>query len=319
MTPLFFQQAGTMALGSRIRHLNDHLNQDGKAIYQLEDVYFEPRWFPVFYTLGEEGPMNVSSIAKHIGQSHAAISQVAKELIKRGHLEKTKDANDGRKTILKLSPGGQKLKGRLSNLYHDVHIAVEQLLNEAEHNLWAAIQDVQAVLDEKSLLKRVQDQRKKRFLKEIEIVNYHPKYAKDFRDINVDWIQQHWNMEAADFNSLDHPDTYYIDKGGFIFIALFQGQVAGVVAMIKMENNCYELSKMGVRPIARGKGVGWLLGQTVIEKAIELNAKRLYLESNTVLKPAIRLYRKLGFKEVTTHIPSPYERSNIQMELVFGG
>ncbi|RYD17729.1 MAG: MarR family transcriptional regulator, partial [Verrucomicrobiaceae bacterium] len=38
------------------------------------------------------------------------------------------------------------------------------------------------------------------------------------------------------------------------------------------------------------------------------------LESNTVLKPAIKLYEKLGFKKVVGRA-SPYSRANIQMEL----
>jgi hypothetical protein len=35
-----------------------------------------------------------------------------------------------------------------------------------------------------------------------------------------------------------------------------------------------------------------------------------------MLKPAINLYYKLGFRK-TSGPPSPYERSNIQMELIF--
>jgi hypothetical protein len=52
----------------------------------------------------------------------------------------------------------------------------------------------------------------------------------------------------------------------------------------------------------------------VIDQARELGADTVYLESNTLLKPAIQLYYKLGFQKVTGR-PSPYKRSNIQMEL----
>ena len=76
----------------------------------------------------------------------------------------------------------------------------------------------------------------------------------------------------------------------------------------------YELAKMGVSPLAQGKGIGWLLGQTIIQKAKDLGGKTLFLESNTKLKPAISLYRKLGFQKIP-HKPSVYERSNIQMVL----
>ena len=71
---------------------------------------------------------------------------------------------------------------------------------------------------------------------------------------------------------------------------------------------------MAVAPSARGKNIGWLLGQACIGEAKALGAEKIYLESNTVLKPAINLYTKLGFQKVTGH-PSPYQRCNIQMEL----
>jgi len=66
---------------------------------------------------------------------------------------------------------------------------------------------------------------------------------------------------------------------------------------------------------AKGKGIGFLLGESVINKAVELEAKKVYLESNTVLVPAINLYKKLGFKR-SQGVSSPYERCNIQMEII---
>jgi ribosomal protein S18 acetylase RimI-like enzyme len=70
---------------------------------------------------------------------------------------------------------------------------------------------------------------------------------------------------------------------------------------------------MAVAPEMQGRNIGWILGQAMFEKARALGAKKIYLESNTILKPAINLYHKLGFKKVTG-LPSPYERCNIQME-----
>ncbi|RZK22808.1 MAG: MarR family transcriptional regulator, partial [Hymenobacter sp.] len=56
------------------------------------------------------------------------------------------------------------------------------------------------------------------------------------------------------------------------------------------------------------------LGTAAIEKVKQLGASSLYLESNTILKPAINLYNKLGFKKVAGN-PTPYERADIQMLL----
>ncbi|WP_244950810.1 GNAT family N-acetyltransferase [Pedobacter suwonensis] len=76
----------------------------------------------------------------------------------------------------------------------------------------------------------------------------------------------------------------------------------------------FELAKMAVSPKAQGKNVGFLLAKAIIEKAKSLGAAKIYLESNTILKPAINLYHKLGFQKVPGK-PTPYARCNIQMEL----
>jgi GNAT superfamily N-acetyltransferase len=71
---------------------------------------------------------------------------------------------------------------------------------------------------------------------------------------------------------------------------------------------------MAVFPSAQEKGIGLLLGQKIIDSAKLLKARRLYLESNSILGPAINLYKKLGFKHMKG-VTSPYERCNVQMEL----
>ena len=147
----------------------------------------------------------------------------------------------------------------------------------------------------------------------IEIVNYEEKYKTAFRDINVEWISHYFKMEEEDYKYLAHPKENILDKGGAILVALMDKEPIGVCALVKMNKGKYELAKMGVRPAARGKKVGWLLGQSIVEKAKEMNATVLFLESNRILTPAISLYRKLGFEEVTGSC-SPYARCDIQME-----
>ena len=99
-------------------------------------------------------------------------------------------------------------------------------------------------------------------------------------------------------------------------VAIQNNTVLGVCALIKMNSSDFdfELAKMAVSPESRGMGIGYLLGKSIIKQAISLEASTIYLESNTILKPAISLYKKLGFKKVVGHY-SPYERCNIQMKL----
>ncbi|WP_373074734.1 GNAT family N-acetyltransferase [Zeaxanthinibacter enoshimensis] len=152
---------------------------------------------------------------------------------------------------------------------------------------------------------------------EIMITAYRPEYRAAFRELNEAWIRQYFRIEESDRKALNDPEGYILDKGGFILVALQGKAVAGVCAMIRMQEEplTFELAKMAVAPSTQGKGVGYTLGQSIIEEARRRGAKKVYLESNTKLVPAISLYRKLGFRE-TRGYTSPYERCNIQMELV---
>ena len=197
----------------------------------------------------------------------------------------------------------------------DVGSAVDSVCREAAHDLWRAIDEWERLLAEKSLLQRVKEARKIREKADIAVIPYEPCHKELFKSLNEDWIKQHWEVEPHDLDYLDHPQEYIIDKGGFIFVATYKGTSVGVCALCKMDDPVYdyELAKLAVSPEAQGKGIGLLLCETVVGKAKELGAKRLFLESNTLLKPAIRIYRKLGFKELSEYHPA-YERGDIQME-----
>ena len=153
-------------------------------------------------------------------------------------------------------------------------------------------------------------------IKKITVVPFEDKYTKAFKDLNRWWIEKYFKMEEADFKALDNPKSYILDKGGYIAVAILDKEPVGVCALLKTENTAYdyELAKMGVSPKIHGKGIGHLLGNTIIKKAKELGAKSIFLETHTSLQPAIHLYKKLGFKQISG-VPTPYKRSNFQMEL----
>ncbi|SNS92412.1 Acetyltransferase (GNAT) family protein [Ekhidna lutea] len=148
----------------------------------------------------------------------------------------------------------------------------------------------------------------------IEIVNYLPKHARAFKELNEAWINQYFEMEESDRNMLDDPQGYIIEKGGAILIATLNDKTVGTCALVKMKEKTYELAKMAVSPKAQGQKIGWKIGLATIEKARDLGADTIYLETNSVLKPAINLYYKLGFKDTEGYC-SPYARCNVQMEL----
>ena len=151
---------------------------------------------------------------------------------------------------------------------------------------------------------------------DIKIVPYSNKYREAFKTVNEWWVRKYFSMEAMDHYYLDYPQENIIDKGGYIALALLDNEPAGACALVKMNTGPfdYELAKMGVLPTAQGKSIGFLLGEHIIKKAKEFGANTIFLESNTILAPAIKLYEKLGFKQIE-EIETPYDRCNIQMVL----
>ena len=152
----------------------------------------------------------------------------------------------------------------------------------------------------------------------VEILPFSTEYEVAFRELNLAWIRKHWEPEPVDFEVLDHPQRNIIDKGGYIVFAVKNGSAVGTCALLKIDEESYELAKMAVQDSAKGEGIGWQIGSAIVAKARELGASRIYLESNSVLEPALNLYRKLGF-ELVAGQPSPYERCNVQMELLLHG
>ena len=75
---------------------------------------------------------------------------------------------------------------------------------------------------------------------------------------------------------------------------------------------------MAVEERVRGRGIGWRLGRALLDRAREIGATRVYLESNTILEPAINLYLKLGFRSIKGGV-SCYDGCNFPMEVWLAG
>jgi len=141
-----------------------------------------------------------------------------------------------------------------------------------------------------------------------------------FRALNEEWIASYFVIEAHDRAQLDDPVAAYIDRGGEILIAEYDGRPIGCVALVPDGSGAYELSKMVVTPALRGRGAGRKLLTAAIERARELGARSLFLGSSTKLASAVHLYEALGFRHVPPEsLHMPYARADVFMELMLGG
>ena len=311
-----YENTGKMALGSRLKQLSEALAKQAARVYQLYEVDLDPKWFPVFYTLKSGSCLPITVIAEAIGHSHASVSKIAKEMTAAGILKSEKLAGDARVNQVCITDKGRSLLSGFERQTGDMEAVVDELLGQCQHNIWEAISELDYLLEEKDVFARVRSKFLDRDKENIELIEYRAEHATSFRDLNYEWINKHFEIEESDPAMLDDPEKQILAKGGYIVIAKYKGSVVGTCALIRHDANRIELAKMAVDDSVKGKGIGYLLGQRCVDKAKELDFRQVFLESNTKLKPAINLYKKLGFKRIVGE-PSPYKRCNIQMLLTF--
>jgi len=313
-----FDKIGKVALGSRLRLLTAQISDEAAQIYKLYNIEnFSPKWFPVFFALSDGEEKTITEIATEIGHSQPSVTKIIKEMIKSALVKDNLKSKDKRRNVVGLTAKGNKLVYKIIKVQcGDIDAAIDGIISQSTHNLWEAIAEWEFLFEQKSLYKRVQEQKKLRESKHVKIVKYKAQYKSAFKVLNEEWISNYFKIEETDRKAIDNPEEYILQKGGEILVALYHNEPVGVCALIKMDDPKYEyeLAKMAVSPKAQGKSIGWLLGEKAIETAKELGASCIYVESNTMLKPAINLYYKLGFNKIIGHA-TPYERCDIQMEL----
>ncbi len=151
---------------------------------------------------------------------------------------------------------------------------------------------------------------------DVSIVEYKEGYADSFKALNIAWLNKFFEIEPIDEEVLSYPVKNIIDKGGNILFAVISGVPVGCFALIKEhEEGVYELSKMAVSEEYQGKKIGNQLLEFCFEEAKRMGATKVILFSNTILQPAIYLYKKYGFTEINLD-GAVHKRANIKMEKI---
>ncbi|MDQ0464729.1 GNAT superfamily N-acetyltransferase [Caulobacter ginsengisoli] len=148
----------------------------------------------------------------------------------------------------------------------------------------------------------------------MEILDYQPRHAQAWKTLNEAWITRHFAIEDADRQVLDDPVGKVLAKGGHIFIGEQDGVAIGCCGLKAMDDGGFEVIKMTVSEAARGTGLGRQLMQACIDRAREVGAPRLYLETNSALGPALSLYRTMGFTDIPAR-GTDYARCDVWMEM----
>jgi putative acetyltransferase len=150
----------------------------------------------------------------------------------------------------------------------------------------------------------------------LRIVEFDAAYADQFKRLNLVWLERYFQVEPLDVAVLSNPEERIVKPGGMVFFALLDGAVVGTCALIRHTDGVFELSKMAVADNLQGHGIGTQLLSHVIDWARAQSIKTLFVETNTVLERAVRLYQRVGFRETALDSSnSHYRRTNLKMEL----
>ncbi len=276
---------GHIAIGTRFRILTDRLMQDADKIYKSLGLEFEPRWFTVFYLINQKSPITITEIAEQLGYSQPAVTQIANSLTKQKLINSVKGKNDSRKKLFTITQKGQDLLLKLIPVWQDIENAVKELLDSTGYDILFIMSKLESELDSKDIFSRVMEKIKKRQIGEVTILDYDPKYKKNFHDLNIEWLTKYFTVEKKDKEQLDNPEKEIINKGGFILFAEYENEIAGTAALIKHSDDTLSLLKWQlVRSHRENKsGKNWQL--------LQLKKLRHSMQPLYSLKPIRRLHR----------------------------
>jgi len=146
-------ESGILAIATRLQRLSDLLRKDGVLIYKANGIDFEPKWFPVIYTLHLRSVLSVVEIANEIGYTHPSTISLLKELEKVKLIRSKKDKADERKRLIQLTPKGQELIEQMKPVW-DLMIAALTELTTTQNNLLLAISEVEEQMKRLSMFER---------------------------------------------------------------------------------------------------------------------------------------------------------------------
>ena len=104
------------------------------------------------------------------------------------------------------------------------------------------------------------------------------------------------NPNDEDLDITDIP-KYYTENNGDFEVIEFKGEIIGSYGIYKIDEETCELRKMYLKKEFQGLGLGNIMLENSLKLAINLNYKKITLQTNSVLYKAVKLYKKYGFEE----------------------
>ena len=133
-----------------------------------------------------------------------------------------------------------------------------------------------------------------------QIAQAHDLFLEYAQSLGFSLCFQNFDKELADL-----PGDY-APPDGRLLLATCEDQLAGCVALHKLEAGICEMKRLYLRPQFRRKRLGRALADQIIAEARQIGYQRMRLDTvEPIMKDAVAIYRKLGFKEIASYRPNP--------------
>ena len=148
----------------------------------------------------------------------------------------------------------------------------------------------------------------------MEIIEYQEKYKDYFVQFNTDWIVDNFGFwEEEDKNAFLHIEES-LKNGEMIYFDVEEENVlATCMSKPLYEKGTWDLCKLGSNKHLPHKGAGSAVFEAAMNWALKHDAQKLFIISNSSLKPALHIYEKYGFHEVKLN-DYEYVRGDIAFE-----
>lgn len=311
----FLSDQGALALASRLKVLSERSYDLVDQAYREHGLGLQARWFPLLRLLQQRGPLTVGEIAREIGLTHSAVSQLANKLTREGWLEPG-PGGDRRQRVLQLGAKAQAELKAARPLWLAMRNTVEARLQAIGGDLLGTLSRYEQSLDAEPLpaefTRRVRLQ--EQAAAQVRVEGFRPELREHFYRLNAEWLGKYYKIEPIDHAVLSEPEKHILEPGGQIFFALVGDEVVGTCALMPESPGVYELTKMAVTEGHQGLGLGRRLIEAVIDEFRRRGGTELFLESQRKLQAALKLYESVGFEMQPGVKPGThYQRADVYM------
>lgn len=317
MTRDVLAEMGYLALGSRLKRLAERMQADATKVFADRGLPIQGTHFPLLAALTTYGPMSVTDAVEAVGISQPAVTRIHNALQKLGITTTSRVKGDNRQKLIRLTAKGEALLEELKHdLWPQVRRAAQGLCEGEETDFLSWITRIEGALQERSLHARITEELRPG-RPELRIREYDDRLAGDFDAITREWVEDMFTLEAKDIEVITHPREKILAPGGEILFVEADGLgIIGTCALMRVEGDTFELTKMGVRATARGLKAGEFLLKRTLERARQMPIRELFLLTNSKCEAAIHLYEKAGFVHdagIMARYGQSYARANVAM------